>query len=396
MKTESVHITRAVSYEPDEVKHGLETLLAPMGGLANFIAPGERVLYKVNLLSPKPPEQAVTTHPTVVKALCEMTRELGAYPVVGDSAGGMTAKGSRTEQAFEVSGIREAAEQGGGEAVNFDQQPRIKLDGHASGLEGELYIAEEIQSADKIVCVPKLKTHGYTYFTGAIKNMYGVLPGRQKRELHRHFASIEQFSEMLADLYFAVKPHLNIMDGIVGMEGNGPSGGDPRHVGLLLASTDGVALDEIACQLIGYQPLQVNQIQIAHSKGYGQGDAARIQLPGPLKDYQPDTFELPVTRAIKLVPPFLTRFVMTQFRVRPVINQARCTRCGICFQNCPVDTINRVNRDPGQEPGPNFFYRVDPAHCIECLCCHELCPENAIDLPYRGTLAQLYTRIRRL
>ncbi|OWZ82675.1 DUF362 domain-containing protein [Natranaerobius trueperi] len=365
------------------VRSGLEEVLDYIGGLSNYINTGDTVLLKVNMLSPKKPVEAVTTHPNIVQVMCEMIRELGAYPVVGDSSGGVTTKGSRTKHAFKLTEIEKATQRGGGTILNFDEVGAVKV---ATENFNEIYIAKSIYEADIIISLPKFKTHGLTYFTGAIKNMYGVIPGTKKREYHRLYPDVWEFSKLLADLYWETKPDLNIMDGIWAMEGNGPSAGKRKDLGLLLASDDGVALDEIASHIIGFKPKQVKAIKIAHENGYGQGDINNIELNKTVNKFKPDNFKHPSTSYVEMVPSGLIRTLMGQLGTIPEINQSKCSKCGLCHQNCPVDAIEISKQ--GQ-------FKVKGQACIECLCCHELCPIHAVKLSSKGVLGRIYSKFKR-
>ncbi len=385
-----VAIERGVTYDSHQLSHSLDLLLDNLGGLSKYVSPGDRVLLKVNLLSPKKPERAVTTHPEIVKVLCGKITELGGIPTVGDSAGGISPKRDRTSDALRISGIQQAAEEAGGEIVNFDQAGAQKVSNKGDLTdESDLYIAKPVLEADTVINLPKLKTHGLTFFTGAVKNMYGAIPGAKKREYHGVFPDREGFSKLLCDIYQTTKPHLTIMDGVWAMEGNGPSAGKRKDLGLLLAGQDGVALDAVAAQIIGFQPMQVPSTRIAHQNGLGQGVTDNIQICGEDSDlsfYRVNGFQLPLTsRALDHIPSGLIRFAMNQMKTVPRINQQICTKCGICHKSCPVDAIVKETDEAGQ-----WFYKICHGSCIDCLCCHELCPEEAVGLDRKSLLGRVF------
>ncbi|ACB83915.1 DUF362 domain-containing protein [Natranaerobius thermophilus] len=389
-KLVKVGIERCLDYKHEQLKSTVIKTLNYFGGLEKLVNQGDKVLLKVNLLSPKEPEQAVTTHPQLVKVICELVKELGANPIVGDSSGGMTSKGSRTNRAFQISGIQQAAEEAGAEIVNFDEAGSVEMTSQVQGNTYQFYVAQPVIEADVIINLPKLKTHGLTYFTGAVKNMYGVLPGNQKRDLHRKYPDTDEFSRLLSVLYDTVKPDLTIMDGIWSMEGNGPSAGTRKDLGLILASKDGVALDEVACNIIGFRPLQVKTTRMAQALEFGTADLGQISLPDNISKYRVDNFQLPDTRFVEMVPSWLTRAVINQLRTVPQIDSNSCAHCGICQKSCPVDAIKTQRSTNGDKN----LYTITPDNCIECYCCHELCPEKAVNIEFRGKLGKLINRLQ--
>jgi len=365
-----VAVVRCAAYEPETVETALRRSFALLGGLEQIIKPGNRVLLKVNLLSPRPPEQAVTTHPAVVGAMVRLVREAGAVPIVGDSSGGILAGQSPTAKALTVSGVRAAAATNGAEVINFDGDRVMAVDNGTNPLVPVLHLAQAALSADVIVTLPKLKTHGATLFTGAVKNMFGTVPGGRKAAYHRMAPGLAEFAGLLADIYAAVKPGLAVMDGILAMEGNGPAHGQPRQAGLLLASRDGVALDAVAAAVIGLRPGAVATTRIAAERGLGQGDLAAIDIRGEqLAAVRIPGFRLPPTAMLSVTPRFLLRLALGLLRARPVVDRKICTRCWFCAENCPAGVIRRSELPV-----------IDYQKCIGCYCCQELCPQGAITI----------------
>ncbi|MBN1885288.1 MAG: DUF362 domain-containing protein, partial [Candidatus Krumholzibacteriota bacterium] len=263
-----VVLARCGDYEPSRVADALERVLDPLGGMASFVKPDQRVLVKPNLLSAKAPERAITTHPNLVAAVVESVRRAGGKPVVGDSPGGAV-RGVR--RVWENSGMAAMAERTGVELVNFE----------ASGSRGvpfgayTFFVAKPVLDADVIVNVAKLKTHSLTLMTGAVKNMFGAIPGFRKSEQHKLYPKPGRFAEMLVHLYKLVTPSVTIVDGIVAMAGNGPSSGDPYELGLLAAGIDGPAIDAVLADRIGFPPGLIDTTRIAAELGVGEGDLSR-------------------------------------------------------------------------------------------------------------------------
>jgi uncharacterized protein (DUF362 family)/NAD-dependent dihydropyrimidine dehydrogenase PreA subunit len=353
--------------------------------MAAVIKEGDRVLIKVNLLSPKSPDKAVTTHPSVVKAVVNEVLASGGIPLVGDSSGGMLQGLSSTAKALSQSGIQEAAESAGAEIVNFDKDGVVRVENDGNPLADHFMMARITQEADLIINLPKLKTHSATLFTGAVKNMFGSIPGYQKAEYHRLAPNLTDFARILVDIYSHAKPALTIMDGIVSMEGNGPAHGHPKATGLLLASRDGVALDAVASGLIGFQPMQIDTTRIADQLGVGIGDLEKIDIQGiPFEEAAIKPFSLPSNAVLLKIPPFWLKRAMGFLSAHPDLVKGKCTGCSFCAENCPVQAIRM---DEG-------FPRIDREKCILCYCCQELCPQGAMIVRHRSPLMRGYLKLR--
>ena len=363
---------RCSSYDPDRIASALEALLGPLGGMEAFVQPEQKVLLKPNMLSAKDPARAITTHPILVEATAREVRRCGGIPYIGDSPGGAI-RGVR--RVWANTGMEEMAERAGIELVNFE----------ASGSKGiefgryKFFVSKPVLEADVIINLPKLKTHSLTLLTCAVKNMFGVIPGFRKGELHKLFPKPVEFAEMLVHLYKLVTPSLNIVDAVVAMEGNGPSSGSPFELGVMLAGEDGVAVDAVASRMIGFPDGFIDTTRLAAAMELGEGDIEEIDLIGDGHGVRPDSFELPSNRVKKLIPRPLIRMLAPLVSVKPVIDPGRCTGCGFCFESCPVKAI--VPSDG--------VYKVNDKRCIDCLCCHELCPESSIDIEL-SWLARLF------
>jgi len=336
---------------------GIEQLLEPLGGMERFVKSDERVLLKVNLLSAKEPERAVTTHPEFVRAVAMAVREAGGRPFIGDSPGGMFSQRS-LRKAYQRSGLEELAREED-IPLNYDTGV-VNLDIPNGKRLRRSPVCDYVLGADKVIALPKLKTHSFQYLTLACKIMFGAIPGLTKAKYHAQFPSKASFADMLLDVLTVAKPQLFIMDGIVGMQGQGPGSGDPVTLGLVLASTDPVAMDIAVCRTLGIEPIGIPVLKRAKIRHLWP---ERVDYP-LLKpeDIAVTGFELPSTADHLLTgkkPP----------RKSPIITD-RCTGCGDCEKICPKGA---VMVDGGGA-------KIDYSKCIRCYCCHEVCPENAIRL----------------
>ncbi|HOG48446.1 MAG TPA: DUF362 domain-containing protein [Anaerolineae bacterium] len=377
-----VYIGRCRSYEQAGVDAAIRQAVAALGGIERFVQPGQRIMLKPNLLLLKGPETAICTHPAIVQAVAAMVREAGAVPLIADSSGGGTSHNPRSLRSlYRISGMEQAAAASGAE-LNMDCEG-LEVPCPEGGLVKMLDVMRPATQVDAIINLPKLKTHGLLRYTGAVKNLFGLVPGRVKLGYHTKLQDAARFSEMLLDIVLWARPALTIMDAIVGMDGDGPSAGRPKEMGLILAGEDCTALDLAALDIIGMDPATVPTMRAALSRGLTSGRAADLEILGErLGDVRVPDFDAPSHGSfdVTLIPPGIRRWLTNQFVARPHAS-GRCTGCGVCAENCPVGAISVENRRA----------RMDLGHCIRCYCCHELCPQHAVELK-RPPLVKLITR----
>lgn len=359
------------TYEPGDVNRAVKGAVDLLGGIGAFVKPGERVLLKVNLLMPKAPDDAVTTHPSVVRAAIHLLESAGAKVVVGDSPAMGYTKG-RLEKCYRKSQMNEAVA-GTGAELNWDLGTA-----RASNPDGKRVksfdIVKVAEDVDKIVSVPKLKTHSFAGFTGGVKIHFGLVPGYTKAAFHTLLPDPAEFSEMLLDVAYYAKPSLIIMDGVVGMEGPGPSGGTPKKVGAIIAAQDPVAMDVVATTLVKMDPMKVPVVERAVARGISTGKVEDVEVLGAsLSDFADVRFDHEEARAVR-VPRFAMQAISRRWMKKPKADPARCTECGDCARMCPKKCIEIMERK-----GKRVAI-MDYKKCIRCYCCHEVCPEKAIDL----------------
>ena len=361
------------------VKDAIKEALDLIGGLETIIAPGNRVLLKPNILAIRPPEDAVNTHPAVVLAMCELVSDVGGIPIVGDGAGIVRPDSTATAQALKVSGIEDVACSCGAEVINFETSGFVEVDVPGARQLSRLYIAKTVPEADVIISLPKLKTHELTLYTGAVKNLFGIIPRKNRKQAH-FLEERDLFGEAVVDIYSIIKPHLAVMDGVVGMEGDGPARGTPKYAEVVMASYDCVALDVVASELIGFDPLKIPTNIAALARGFGTKHPEVVGTP--LEEVKVK-FKRPTGGLTALIPSFLRRVLRKQIAVRPFINTSKCTLCKACVLNCSVDAI--------EEAGG--VLRINDEECIQCYCCRELCPNDAVEVK-KSLLLKIITRGR--
>lgn len=359
----TVSLNRCAAYEIDVLRGVISEGLVPFGGMSAFVSPGDRVLLKPNLLSAKDPSRAITTHPHIVETVAGLVREAGGDPFVGDSPGGAF---RGIERVWENTLMKEMADRAGLELVNFEASGSEEIDAGKY----RLYVAKPVLEADVVINLPKLKTHTLTLLTGAVKNMFGVVPGFRKAEMHKVFPRPSEFAAMLVDLYSHVRPAVSILDAVLAMEGNGPSSGVPREVGLIAVSDDAVALDAVISGVIGFDPGKIDTTRYAGERGLGVVDPGKIEVTGDAAGTVIEEYDLPSNLGLRLIPGPLARMVAPLLWLKLVIDREKCTGCGMCFRSCPVKTIEPDGKQ----------YRVLHDGCVQCMCCHELCPEDAVDI----------------
>jgi len=376
-----VSIIKCVSYQQEKVDKAVRESLELIGDLEKIIHPGDKVLLKPNMLNADPPEKAVTTHPAILRSVIKLVKEAGGRPFVGDAPG---IAYQYIKQAWQKTGLKRAAEEEGAKVINFRQVREIN-NSHNKKVP-VLYIAEEVMDADVVISLPKLKTHSFTLFTGAIKNLYGTIPGFRKKELHRLAPRPTDFAKLMADILLVVKPKLAVMDGIVGMEGNGPAAGPPRKIGVILASKDLVALDAVASNIIGYNPLDIDIIRIAEERGLGVGELNKIEIKGvKLDKVRINDFKLVsnintlVNRTPRFVLFALRALAPLFLKVEPEVNRTICTGCGTCLEHCPTGAIKMGSSYPV----------INRKKCIKCFCCQEFCPQRAVEIQHNWLAKKL-------
>jgi uncharacterized protein (DUF362 family)/Pyruvate/2-oxoacid:ferredoxin oxidoreductase delta subunit len=328
---------------------------------------GKKVLIKPNILSDSVPSKCICTHPVVVEAMIRFLQSKGADVVVGDSPA-VHIRGFKGEK----SGIQEVCRKTGVPWIDF-----TKNISETALNKGKIRIASIAREADLIVSMPKFKNHELVYFTGAIKNTLGLVPGFSKAKQHALHSDRNSFSNFLVDLNESVTPHFFLIDGIMGMEGRGPGQGTPVKMGVLIGSENPVALDIIASTIAGYNPMEIPTTAIALSRGLWLKDPEEIVYDGPeLQTLIKNDFKrIHISGNENISLKFLKhRFrFLKKIERRPVFIHNNCTGCLECIKICPSNAIAMHNEKK------NFVVLTDHK-CIRCFCCSEVCQSDAVEV----------------
>jgi uncharacterized protein (DUF362 family)/Pyruvate/2-oxoacid:ferredoxin oxidoreductase delta subunit len=347
-------IVKASLYEYARLKADLFEVLAQIDN--DIIKKGSNVLIKPNLLTSAKPDQAITTHPLIIKAAAEYAISKGARVRISDSP----ATGS-FQRIIRECGIEDALKGMPVEICPLKTSRTVDLDSKWKSIE----LSAEALDADVIINLPKLKTHSQMGLTLAVKNLFGCVVGMKKPEWHfRVGENKELFAELLVSIFRTLKPRINLIDGILGMEGDGPgTGGSPRHIGVLMGSTDALSMDMAVCQMIGIDQYSLLTNSAARDMGLDNG----FRISGDLPDIR--DFRIPDIRDLMFGPRFTHRFMRRHITSRPSNIEDLCEFCNECVKICPAGAV--------KNPGKRLVF--DYEQCIRCYCCLEVCPHGAME-----------------
>ncbi|MFN3568500.1 MAG: DUF362 domain-containing protein, partial [Caldimicrobium sp.] len=277
------------------------------------------------------------------------------------------------------------AEKTGAKLINLYQNGVVNIPGNS--VISSIPIVKFAKEVDYIINVPKLKTHTFMLMTCAIKNLFGLVPGTNKSKMHAIAINPKSFAEILVSIFKELSPVVNIVDGILGMEGEGPSAGNPRIFGKIILGADPVAVDAISSIILGYKPEEIYTNVLAYEKGLGEMNIEKIEIIGEEKEklYATDVKRIKnlysltqrTPKFINKIAPKLYQKLLNQY---PVILEEKCIKCRICEKSCPNRAISLLNNK----------MTIDYDKCISCFCCHELCPQKAIEIRKKGLAKLLF------
>jgi len=377
-----VSIVKCDTYNKEALSDAISDCVNLIGGFKRFIKPESKIVVKPNLLSAALPENAVTTHPVFVEAIVEKIIEITGrsenITIVDSPGAGIPYTKNNLKKVYEKTGLIDIPKRTGCR-LNYDTE-YSSLSLKEGKVIKKIEVIKPVLDADIIINLPKFKTHDLTVITGAVKNIFGVIPGFLKPGYHARFNRVEKFSDMLIDLIMLIKPEISIMDGVLGVEGEGPGmSGSPRKVGLILASKNPISLDVVMAKVMGIREELCPTIVAARSRKIEGADINDIEVLGEeLGKVIISDFELPknagreelVKNSFK--SNYILPFVRNSLSPYPAVNRNKCSLCKTCVRVCPENSIfikgGRIK----------FNYKK----CIRCFCCSEMCPEGAIELKY--------------
>jgi len=355
----TVSLIRCRTYDALAVEVAVKKSIDLLGGISNFVKPGERVLLKPNLLSARLPKQRVTTDPAVVSAVARLVLDAGGIPFIADSPAL-----ERFGRVATRTGMQDIGQKLGIDVVELIQPVTVTLPEGATYK--KLEIASRALEADKTINLPKLKTHSQMLLTLGVKNMFGTIVAQRKAEWH-HMAGVDRdtFAALLLDVYQAVTPALTILDGVWGMEGHGPGNGVPRKLEIIAAAVDAVALDVGICHLLNVPLSSYPLYRVARARGIGETNLQKIIFVGDsTSDFKISNFQVPALDSLNFLPPSLDWFTKRFLVSKPVQADNKCIDCNQCIEICPVEAIKIEAKK----------IDFDYDKCIRCYCCQEICP----------------------
>lgn len=379
MDNYDVYIAKCDDYDESAVEKAIDEAISAINGL-DFVKPGMRIIIKPNLVSFKRPDAAATTHPALLKALCKKILALGASVRIGDSPGGPHSL-AVLNRVYSATGMTELKSLG--VELNRNMEQRMAHFEFGKVLQDFQYTAY-IDDADAIIDFCKLKSHGMLGMSAAVKNLFGVIPGLVKPEMHYQFPDERVFSDMLIDLNEYFKPRLTIVDAVIGMEGNGPTMGEPRHIGAVIASKSTYHADVVCAEMIGMDMKGLPTLQAAFERGLAPESSAGLHLNCDLKDFIVDDFAAPPVRGLRFMRKgtLIHKIGNAALAHKPKLQKKLCVGCAECARICPPHAIEMQNKLP----------HIDREKCIRCFCCQEFCPKAAMQV-HRPIIARVLNRI---
>jgi uncharacterized protein (DUF362 family)/NAD-dependent dihydropyrimidine dehydrogenase PreA subunit len=358
----TVFAQQKVSYQIEQLIHLIGDAIEYLNLDGLLKKRNQRIMLKLNVAGPFSVEKAATTNPEVVRAMIRLIREAGSVPILGD------APNSRLP-CFEIAGLLQLAKEENVEIINFKKFIKVKKVNSIT--ESDIEYSEDVLEADKLISMAKLKTHALTHYTGAVKNMFGAVSAQQRKVMHLD-EDTSVFVNSLIDVYMVRRADFSITDGIVGMEGMGPTHGNPVSLGILACSENAFTLDALCAKIIGYDLQKLPFFIEAEKRGLINLNQ-EIKTIGNISKHS-----IP---HVKLVPVFdesKKKRYLSMALGSPFFDYEKCISCRQCARSCPAKAIRWVEGKPV----------VYGQRCIHCYCCNELCPVGAVSFKTRKLVVQ--------
>jgi uncharacterized protein (DUF362 family)/Pyruvate/2-oxoacid:ferredoxin oxidoreductase delta subunit len=351
----AIVIIKKSDYEYKRLKQDVFEILSALD--LDLIRFGSKILIKPNLLAPSRIEQAITTHPLIIKCVCEYVLDKGGKVVISDSPGM-----GKLERNMKECGVSDVIKGMDVEIREFVESREILTDSVFKRIE----IARDVFETDVVINLPKLKTHSQMSLTLGVKNLFGCVVGFRKPQWHFKVGENRAvFAELIFEIFNAIRPKINIIDGILAMEGNGPgTGGIPRRLGVLMGSSDALSLDRAVCDMLSVQ----RDLLLTNKIGGALGFNEEVIIDGNMPKIT--DFKLPPEADITFGPAFMRSALRRNLTKRPSCIDENCKLCGECIKICPPKAITNINNK----------LTFDYNKCIRCYCCLEVCPHSAIKI----------------
>jgi len=425
-----VALVKCDSYDYEDVKRALDKSLDLIDAL-DFVKPGMKIGIKANLVTGSAADKAITTHPVLLKRLCELLTKKGATVVIGDSPGGLYTpafvqnvyKACGLQELETISAISPSSRSSSPEDICVDtsctvtgpdsssQTASVTLNQNFSIKDAQYKDASSLKSftytgwlddVDAIIGFSKLKTHAMMGMSCAVKNMFGCIPGTTKPEYHMRFPDEKAFANVMVDLNEFFKPALYIVDAIDGMEGNGPTAGEKRHIGAVLSSKRPYGLDMVCASMIGMGISDVQTLLVANERGLGPKDVSEVSILGNyslddarVPDFKRATIHQSITfeggsafNRIKSIA------VKLAYSTKPLVKKDECIGCKKCHDTCPARAITMVSSSGASKKGTGNIPQINRSKCIKCFCCQEFCPVGAMKVHY-NPIGNLLNKMQR-
>lgn len=377
-----VYWYKCEKYDENLITEAYQEVLVD-NGLLDFVTSGMKVGIKVNLVGNFGPDKAATTHPLLVKKLCELLIERGAIVTIGDSPGGLFTE-SILKSIYKGTGYLICEEVGA--KLNYDvSTSQLKVE---KQVVKTLDVSNWLLEQDTLINFAKLKSHGMMALSASVKNMFGIVPGVLKPEYHYRYPNHDDFANMLIDINEVFDCKLNLIDGIIGMEGNGPTQGEPRYIGAILASRKPYPLDVVACKIIDLDIDNVYTVTESIKRGLTVSyDEIILNKPIDdiiIKDYKNILPGKSMEFSEKFKGPFgkiINPIIAKVLTVKPKVKKKECIGCKKCANICPVNAIEMIKKKPV----------INREKCIRCFCCQEFCPVGAMKA-HKNIIVKILTK----